>query len=101
MELSKKLQSLDTINKDNYLVKVTKTGKLYEYEPTSSYKNDVFLIWDRKKAIQYEIYAINVKGEYKVTEILRVKDDNFLSSLQDEKAYEELSVEILKLLEKE
>lgn len=92
------LSSLENINTDKLSIEIFKTGIVYDTFPDTPYKTDFFLIKDFVKNIQYEIYAVNIKGEYEIVEITEINGDKYLSSVHKDERFKELSKKVNALL---
>jgi|GEM_PF-2118661 len=99
MHISKILRSLVTSSTQNLSISVSKTGIVYNSYPTPPYQTDMFLIRDKRKGTQYEIYAININGVYEVVEITKIEGDKVVSSIDKDEVYKTLVKEVEVLLD--
>lgn len=98
MSLSRFLNSLENIISKKCVVSVSKTGTIYKDYPTPPYQTDMFLIRDKRKGTQYEIYAININGVYKIVEITKIEGNKIVSSINKDRIYKTLIKEVEVLL---
>lgn len=99
--LSKRLINIKEISNANYKISIRKTGTIYSKYPNTPYQTDTFVIKDNKKNIIYEIYGVNIKGEYEIVEIIKIISNRVVNSaIRKDDEIKILIKEVSSLLEK-
>lgn len=100
MKLENILKSLKDISNEYCKIQVHRTGIKYNSYPKPPYTTDIFLIKDKKRDIQYEIYAINVNGTYEIDELMKLTKNEIITSIGYPNIEKELRNKIEIFLEK-
>lgn len=100
MKLGDILKSLEDFSNQNCKIQVYRTDIKYTSYPKPPYTTDIFLIKDKKRDIQYEIYAINVNGTYEIDELMKLTKNEIITSIGYPNIEKELRNKIEIFLEK-